>query len=61
MFIKLIGDENYINESLKIKGIKWSKESEIEDLLSIDIGIMPLKNNNWEKGKCGLKVYNICL
>jgi glycosyltransferase involved in cell wall biosynthesis len=35
--------------------INWSKESEIEDLLKIDIGIMPLPDDEWTKGKCGFK------
>jgi glycosyltransferase involved in cell wall biosynthesis len=35
--------------------IKWTKDSEIQDLLNIDIGIMPLFDNEWEKGKCGFK------
>jgi glycosyltransferase involved in cell wall biosynthesis len=34
---------------------KWDKDTEIEDLNNIDIGIMPLYNNEWEKGKCGFK------
>ncbi|MCH2214329.1 MAG: glycosyltransferase family 4 protein [Flavobacteriales bacterium] len=34
---------------------KWKKESEIEDLLEIDIGVMPLFDTEWEKGKCGFK------
>ncbi len=33
----------------------WCKDTEIEDLLHIDIGLMPLENNNWTKGKCGFK------
>ncbi len=33
----------------------WNKETEIEDLNKIDIGIMPLYNSEWEKGKCGFK------
>lgn len=36
--------------------IKWNKSSEIQDLLKFDIGIMPLPNDNWSKGKCGFKV-----
>ena len=36
--------------------IKWNKESEVEDLLKIDIGIMPLPDDEWTKGKCGFKV-----
>lgn len=35
--------------------IKWNKEKEIEQLDNIDIGIMPLDDSVWEKGKCGFK------
>ncbi len=36
--------------------IKWHKETEIKDLLQIDIGVMPLTDDIWAKGKCGFKV-----
>ncbi len=35
--------------------IPWSKETEIQDLLQFDIGIMPLADDVWAKGKCGFK------
>lgn len=35
--------------------IAWNKKTEIEDLSKIDIGLMPLPNDEWEKGKCGFK------
>ncbi|MFK5976786.1 MAG: glycosyltransferase family 4 protein [Sulfurovum sp.] len=35
---------------------KWSEESEIDDILEFDIGIMPLDNTPWSKGKCGFKL-----
>lgn len=35
--------------------IPWRKETEPEDLLKIDIGIMPLPDDEWTKGKCGFK------
>lgn len=35
---------------------KWSKETEISDLMLADIGIMPLSDDAWSKGKCGFKV-----
>lgn len=34
---------------------KWNKETEMQDLLEMDIGIMPLFNTDWERGKCGFK------
>ena len=53
--IKVIGDKNYVNEELGIKGIGWNKEDEIKELSSFDIGIMPLPNDEWSSGECGLK------
>jgi glycosyltransferase involved in cell wall biosynthesis len=35
--------------------IKWSRESEATDLLSMHIGLMPLLDSEIEKGKCGFK------
>ncbi len=52
---KVIGDGNYINEELDIKGVPWTKEDELQQLSEIDIGIMPLPDDKWAKGKCALK------
>ena len=35
--------------------VPWNKDTEIEDLLHIDVGIMPLYDTDWERGKCGFK------
>ena len=51
----LIGDEQYENSELEIKGLKWSVDEELKTINSFDIGIMPLPNDLWSKGKCGLK------
>jgi len=34
----------------------WSKKTEIADLQEMDIGLMPLANDLWSEGKCGLKI-----
>ncbi|MEN6617431.1 MAG: glycosyltransferase family 4 protein [Syntrophorhabdus sp.] len=34
----------------------WSHETEIKDLRDMDIGLMPLMNDLWSEGKCGLKI-----
>ncbi|MDX1903671.1 MAG: glycosyltransferase family 4 protein [Thermonemataceae bacterium] len=35
--------------------ITWNKDTEIQDLAKMDIGVMPLEDDPWAKGKCGFK------
>jgi glycosyltransferase involved in cell wall biosynthesis len=36
--------------------IEWNEGTEIDDLLKMDIGIMPLEADAWSEGKCGFKI-----
>ncbi|OWP61478.1 group 1 glycosyl transferase [Hymenobacter amundsenii] len=40
-------------KSLQYK--QWNKETEIDDLLEFNVGIMPLEDDIWAKGKCAFK------
>lgn len=40
----------------KIKHIKWEESTEIFEISKGDVGIMPLYDTLWEKGKCGFKL-----
>ena len=52
---RLTGDPEYRNAELGIVGKAWALESELSDVQSFDIGIMPLPDDRWTRGKCGLK------
>lgn len=34
----------------------WSEETEVDSIQHFDIGIMPLDDSRWERGKCGYKL-----
>jgi glycosyltransferase involved in cell wall biosynthesis len=52
---KVIGDATYTHKELGIRGVKWQAETEVESLQEFDIGIMPLPDEEWTRGKCGAK------
>jgi glycosyltransferase involved in cell wall biosynthesis len=52
---RVISDFKPEFELNSLEYVKWKKESEIEDLLGFNIGIMPLVNDKWANGKCGFK------
>lgn len=53
-----------IGSNIQFKGIskldivyeRWTQESEVSSLHSIDVGLMPLIDSAWERGKCGYKL-----
>lgn len=54
--LKIVCDQFLDSERVPIIKKQWSSEEEESDLKSFDIGVMPLSNDLWSKGKCGLKI-----
>jgi glycosyltransferase involved in cell wall biosynthesis len=40
---------------LALRHRPWSAEAEVDELRGYDIGIMPLPDDPWRRGKCGMK------
>lgn len=53
--LRIISDVPLKVEGLDVEYRKWNKSSEVADLQDIDIGIMPMERDDWNKGKCAFK------
>lgn len=52
----IVGITEDQNLGEKVKYFPWSEDSEVERIKEFDLGIMPLKDSQWEKGKCAYKL-----
>ena len=54
--LTVLADFDLTSDTLEIVPIEWSAEAEISALPRADIGLAPLWDDDWCRGKCGLKV-----
>jgi glycosyltransferase involved in cell wall biosynthesis len=54
--VRLIGASKEIIPNVAAEVFFWSEQTEVELLQSYDVGIMPLPDEPWTRGKCGLKL-----
>lgn len=54
--LRVIGAAAPTWSGVRTRSIRWSESTEAEQLQSCDIGIMPLADGPWERGKCGYKL-----
>lgn len=54
--INAVGARISCGEEAGVHFLPWSEEGEIESINSMDIGVMPLPDTPWMRGKCGYKL-----
>ncbi|MFH1508136.1 MAG: glycosyltransferase family 4 protein [Candidatus Omnitrophota bacterium] len=52
---KIIGGDPDFNALPNVISIPWSLSDELNQISSFDIGIMPIPDDPWTRGKCGFK------
>lgn len=56
MKLRIISNDFLRSDRLTIEEIPWSREGEIAALEGVDIGLGPLADDPWTRGKCGFKL-----
>ena len=54
--LKIVCDTFFDCENMAVDKKQWSEKDEVADIQSFDIGLMPLMDDPWSHGKCGLKI-----
>jgi len=53
--VRVIGPSDYKLPGVDIEVVPWNSRTEVQDLAAVDIGVMPLPDDPWTRGKCGCK------
>jgi len=51
----VVGAQGFSADGVEVEHRTWRSATEADDLRDFDVGIMPLPDTPWERGKCGLK------
>jgi glycosyltransferase involved in cell wall biosynthesis len=51
-----IGTPGFQMEGVRCENRPWSESTEVEEMQKFDVGVMPLVDGAWERGKCGFKL-----
>jgi len=54
--VRLVGAGQITLDSLPVEVRPWAEATEVAELQQFDVGIMPLPDEPWERGKCGYKL-----
>jgi len=54
--LRLVSDRRPVSFPFPFEWKAWSIESEVDDLRDFDLGIMPLPDTEWARGKCAMKI-----
>ena len=53
--VRVIGPSDYKLDGVDVEVVPWRSNTETQDLAALDIGVMPLPDDLWSRGKCGCK------
>ncbi len=56
LILRIISDRQPTDFDFPFEWKAWSAATEVEDLRGFDIGIMPLPDTEWARGKCAMKI-----
>ena len=57
--LRLIGGGPINLSGVQVEVVAWTEATEVENIGACQVGVMPLQDSVWERGKCGYKLIQI--
>lgn len=54
--LRVIGGGAVNLPGVQMEILPWTEDTEVENIRACDVGVMPLIDSSWERGKCGYKL-----
>ena len=54
--LRVIGANAFALQGVSVECVQWTEATEAASIQACDIGVMPLLDSPWERGKCGYKL-----
>jgi glycosyltransferase involved in cell wall biosynthesis len=54
--LRVIGGGTVGIPGVQVESLPWSEDTEVKNISECAIGVMPLLDTSWERGKCGYKL-----
>lgn len=51
-----VGGKAWQPPGIAVDNRPWTEDTEVQDMLHFDVGVMPLPDEPWERGKCAFKL-----
>jgi len=56
ILLKVICSSEFSMKGVPVETVPWNESTEIEELAGFDIGVAPLTDDEWTRGKCTIKL-----